>query len=550
MKKTLLLFIILLATTLTYGQAASKVNNGQNINTSVANPPNLLGCEPLPTGTFKPYIKDDLRWETYNVNNLSSYISTIGSGLFKPLSYTPSSAEISTSLGYTPYNGGANPLGFLTSFTETDPLFNSKFSSKTTGDLTEGGGNLYYTTARFNTAFSSKTTTDLVEGLNLYFTAGRFNSNFSSKTTSDLAEGTGLYYTDARSRAALTLTNTGTTGNATYSNLTGVLNIPNYAPTNSQVISALGFNPINPNGTNLQYIAGDGTKITFPSIPAAQIQSDWNQTNNAQTDFIKNKPTIPTNTNQLTNGAGFITGYTETDPLFDTKFAAKTTNGLTEGNTNLYYTDARARNAITLSTTGTSGAATYSGGTLNIPNYAPTNAQVISALGFTPYNSTNPNGYVTQSGARSAISVTTVGTSGASSYNSSTGVLNIPVYTPTAPTYNNAPARTLNSNFTISTTQNSRVSYTIALTTSLSLLNLNSAARVYLEISTNGGTTWQTINSAGTSRTLAVSISVGINETSYWNLVGEVPANALVRLRSVVSGGGTSAWDSGQEVTY
>jgi len=31
---------------------------------------------------------------------------------------------------------------------------------------------------------------------------------------------------------------------------------------------------------------------------------------------LTNKPTIPTNTNQLTNGAGFITGYTETDPVF------------------------------------------------------------------------------------------------------------------------------------------------------------------------------------------------------------------------------------------
>ena len=31
-----------------------------------------------------------------------------------------------------------------------------------------------------------------------------------------------------------------------------------------------------------------------PTIPDAQIQSDWNQTNNAAKDYIKNKPTIPT----------------------------------------------------------------------------------------------------------------------------------------------------------------------------------------------------------------------------------------------------------------
>ena len=32
-----------------------------------------------------------------------------------------------------------------------------------------------------------------------------------------------------------------------------------------------------------------------PTIPAAQIQSDWTQSNNAALDYIKNKPTIPTN---------------------------------------------------------------------------------------------------------------------------------------------------------------------------------------------------------------------------------------------------------------
>jgi hypothetical protein len=42
-------------------------------------------------------------------------------------------------------------------------------------------------------------------------------------------------------------------------------------------------------------------------------------------------------------------------------------------NTNLYFTDARARAAISLTTTGTSGAATYDSvaGVFNIPNYAP-----------------------------------------------------------------------------------------------------------------------------------------------------------------------------------
>ena len=47
-----------------------------------------------------------------------------------------------------------------------------------------------------------------------------------------------------------------------------------------------------------------------PSIPAAQIQSDWNQSDNSSVDFIKNKPTIPTvptNVSAFTNDAGYTT---------------------------------------------------------------------------------------------------------------------------------------------------------------------------------------------------------------------------------------------------
>lgn len=36
------------------------------------------------------------------------------------------------------------------------------------------------------------------------------------------------------------------------------------------------------------------------------VQSDWNQTNSSADDFIKNKPTIPTKTSDLTNDSGFI----------------------------------------------------------------------------------------------------------------------------------------------------------------------------------------------------------------------------------------------------
>ena len=54
-----------------------------------------------------------------------------------------------------------------------------------------------------------------------------------------------------------------------------------------------------------------------------------------------------------------------------------TTSNISEG-TNLYYTDTRARAAISLTTTGSSGAAAYSSGVLNIPQYS------LSGLGGVP----------------------------------------------------------------------------------------------------------------------------------------------------------------------
>ena len=129
-------------------------------------------------------------------------------------------------------------------------------------------------------------------------------------------------------------------------------------------------------------------------------------------------------------------------------------------NTNLYFTSARARTSISLTTTGTSGAATYDNATgiLNIPSYiggvtsfntrtgaivlsssdvttaltytpynasnpsgyisSITSANVISALGYTPYNATNPSAYI------SLTSLSFVAGSGG--YNNTTGVITIP----------------------------------------------------------------------------------------------------------------------------
>ena len=70
--------------------------------------------------------------------------------------------------------------------------------------------------------------------------------------------------------------------------------------------------------------------------------------------------------------------------------AALTTAQVTESG-NLYFTNARVWSSITLTTTGTSGAATFSGGTLNIPQYAGTVTAVTASGALSSSGGATPN---------------------------------------------------------------------------------------------------------------------------------------------------------------
>lgn len=50
----------------------------------------------------------------------------------------------------------------------------------------------------------------------------------------------------------------------------------------------------------------DRAKEYAEQSSAGQVQADWNQTDSTLKDYIKNKPTIPTKTSQLTNDSGFL----------------------------------------------------------------------------------------------------------------------------------------------------------------------------------------------------------------------------------------------------
>jgi hypothetical protein len=247
----------------------------------------------------------------------------------------------------------------------------------------------------------------------------RGDKTFVTLDTSVVPENSNLYFTDTRARNAITLTTTGSSGASTYSG--GTLNVPTYT------LAGLGGQP-QLNGTG--FVVASGTTITYDNstyylasnpnayitlgsisesatgleynnttgvfsltsgyvIPTTSSATNWDA---AYNDKINSAAVTGTTTKTLTltqqDGGTITASWTDinTDAVasvFGRTGAVIATSGdyttaqVTESG-NLYYTDTRARAAITLTTTGSSGSATYSGGTLNIPTYS------VAGLGAVP----------------------------------------------------------------------------------------------------------------------------------------------------------------------
>lgn len=72
--------------------------------------------------------------------------------------------------------------------------------------------------------------------------------------------------------------------------------------------------------TDNNYTSAEKTKLSgIESGAEANVQSDWNEDDSSDDAYIKNKPSIPSKTSDLTNDSGFLTS--ETDPVFTASVA-------------------------------------------------------------------------------------------------------------------------------------------------------------------------------------------------------------------------------------
>jgi hypothetical protein len=232
----------------------------------------------------------------------------------------------------------------------------------------------------------------------------------------------GTVYTDSSIRALISLTTTGNSGVSSYNNTTGVLNVPNYTLAGLGGISSTFLTA----GTGISYSSSTGiisysgtvytdssvrglfsatAPITYNSSTGAigitqastsangfLSSTDWNTFNGKQNALtLGNVTEVASNVLMFPDGG---TNKTIGNLSIQVVQAGASTNGYLSSTD--WTTFNNKQGAITFTTTGTTGASTFSSGALNIPQY------------------------------QGQITLTTTGTSGAATFTSNT--LNIPQY--------------------------------------------------------------------------------------------------------------------------
>jgi hypothetical protein len=99
---------------------------------------------------------------------------------------------------------------------------------------------------------------------------------------------------------------------------------------NVALVGRTGFN----SGSVVQYQNSDSYVYDLNNGLSTSFSGSYSE--------LRNKPTIPTSSDDLTEGS---TNLFYTNSRFDTRLATKTTDNLTEGSTNLYFTNSLAKSA-------------------------------------------------------------------------------------------------------------------------------------------------------------------------------------------------------------
>ena len=234
-----------------------------------------------------------------------------------------------------------------------------------TDDVAEGSTNLYFTENRVRntvlTGLSLASSAVISAADSILSALGKVQAQVSLKQNT------------------ITLTTTGSSGAATFSSAT--LNIPNYTLSGLGGIGLTNLSATSPILYN--NLTGDFSIQQSSTSQGGYLSStDWNTFNGKQnaitltTTGTSGAATLIGATLNIPNYTGLTLGaLSATSPLLYNNstgvFSIQVANGSQNGylSSTDWSTFNNKQGTITLTTTGTSGAATFSGGTLNIPNY-------------------------------------------------------------------------------------------------------------------------------------------------------------------------------------
>jgi hypothetical protein len=241
----------------------------------------------------------------------------------------------------------------------------SSIANHDTGDLSEGS-NLYYTNARAdarialqvgsNLDLSNKDTDDLSEGSsNLYFTNARADARIAAASTTDLSEGSNLYHTTERVQDIVggqLVTNGSHTGisfsydDAGDGAVDATVSLAGFSTSNLSEGSNLYFTNARADARVNAVLPDTGSLSEGSNLYFTNARADARIANN-----IIDEDTLVSDSATRAPSQQSVKAYV--DAQVASKDALSELSGdsddVTEGSSNLYFTNARARSAISVS---------------------------------------------------------------------------------------------------------------------------------------------------------------------------------------------------------
>ena len=216
----------------------------------------------------------------------------------------------------------------------TDQRVQDVLQLTTTDDISEGGNNRYFSDERVRHALSTASTDYIAEGQNKYFTNERVETVIAASSSSDIREGSNLYFTTDRVIQTLSIATTDSVPEGTS----------NKYLTRDNILS-IGLDVTDFDDSSNSLL----TRETFLSQVSAHLTTDEIAEGNNK--FVSSDSVLQVmngfTTDQLSEGSNLYFTENRVNQIIDNSFAqkfdsilqTKSTDNVSEGSTNLYFTE-------------------------------------------------------------------------------------------------------------------------------------------------------------------------------------------------------------------